>query len=433
MSRSFLLPYGTGSVEVDVGPFRLETVQAPPTAAEEPPADPLTAALDHPVASPRLEALVSPGDRVLLVVSDGTRATAADRMVPALLERLVRAGVPDRDVRYIVAGGLHPIPDAAAGAALIGAEAARRLARVGGEAPRPADFVDLGATRRGTPVRLHRSLLEHDRVVLTGAISFHYYAGFTGGRKSILPGLAAPDTIAANHMLALERGGSRREATAAAGRLDDNPVHLDMAEACARIEPAFLVNGIVGVDGRLESAFAGHWDRAHREGCRELLRRKTVVVAGPRDLVLVSAGGHPRDIDLIQAHKAMEAARVLVRPGGAMVVLAACPRGAGHPQMAAWLDGRSAAVLCESLHRCYEVYGQTAHALRSKAEQIAIWLVSGAPDDLVRRAGLRPARDASTAVSEAAVHLGGGGGDGYVLERGAELLPVLVPPTTLAP
>ncbi len=140
-----------------------------------------------------------------------------------------------------------------------------------------------------------------------------------------------------------------------------------------------------------------------------------------RDIVVVSCGGHPRDVDLIQAHKAIDAARPLVRRGGAMVVLARCARGAGHPEMEAWLDGRNARALGAALRRGYQVYGQTAHALRSKAEEVAIWLVSEAPDDLVLRAGMRPAADASQAILAAADHLGGGG-DGYVLERGADLL-----------
>jgi lactate racemase len=259
--------------------------------------------------------------------------------------------------------------------------------------------------------------------VLTGAIGFHYYAGFTGGRKSICPGLAAPETIAANHLLALQPQGSGRHPAARAGRLDGNPVHLDMREACAAVAPAYLLNVITGPAGRVEAAVAGHWEQAHRRGCDLLLARRAVGFHGPRPLAVVSAGGAPHDLDLIQAHKAMEAAMPLVRPGGAIVVLAACPRGAGHPQMEAWLDGRDAAALRAALERRYEVYGQTAHALRSKAERCRIWLVSGLPEELVRRAGMLPASSAEEGLRSAAAHLGGGG-EGYLLPRGAACLPV---------
>ena len=415
------LPYGAGQVEVDPGPFELRTLAPRPPAATTD-GDPLLHALDRPLGTPRIEAMVAPGDRVLLVISDATRATAAHRVVPALLERLQEAGVKDRHISYAVACGLHLPPDDAVAAGLIGAAAAR-IRRTAAGADRAEDFADLGTTRRGTPIRLHRALLEADRVILTGAIGFHYYAGFTGGRKSILPGLAAPETIAANHLLALSAQGGR-EPAAAAGRMDDNPVHLDMAEACARIDPAFLVNVILGAAGRLESAVAGHWDRAHRRGCEDLRRRRAVQAGEPADLVLVSAGGHPHDIDLIQSHKAMEAARALVRPGGAMIVLGACPRGVGHPRLAAWLDGRDAATLALALRETYEVYGQTAMALRQKAESMPIWLVSELDPQTVRRAGLRPAADPGVALQEAAAYLGGGG-RGWVMPHGAADLPLV--------
>lgn len=412
---TFALPFGEETVQVGDGGFLLE-----PLGRERqslPSADPIETALAAPLGTPRLERLVRPGDRVLIVVSDGTRSTAADRTVPALLRRLSGAGIPDSDVRYIVACGLHPQPDDREAAAIVGAEVARRLQRVCSTPVDGADFVDMGATRRGTPIRVHRALVEHSRVILTGAVSFHYYAGFTGGRKSILPGLAAPESIAANHLLAL--GPEGRHPAAIAGRLDGNPVHMDMAEACARIDPAFLINVITGPGGVVEAAFAGHWDRAHRHACRELRAARIVRVPEARDLVLLSAGGHPRDIDLLQAHKAIEAAFPVVRRGGAMIVLAACPRGIGHPRLDAWLDGRAAPALALDLRRSYEVYGQTAHALRSKTEAVTTWFVSGLPDAAVRRAGMRPAADAAQALREAAAHLGGGA-RGWLIPRAVD-------------
>jgi nickel-dependent lactate racemase len=432
MTGRLRVPYGDGTLELDPAPFRLERVGGT-AAAEAPRGDAasdrgrIAAALDRPIGSPRLEALVRPGERVLILVSDTTRPSAADRVLPVLLDRLARAGLRDEDVRYAVAGGLHPQADQAAAAGIVGDEMARRLRRGAPPPWRPGDFIDLGDSRRGTPIRVHRALVDADRVILTGALGFHYYAGFTGGRKSVLPGMAAPEAIAANHLLALLPDGDGREPGARVACLDGNPVHQDMAEACARIAPTFLVNVVPGAGGRVEAAFAGHWDRAHRRGCAELLRMRTVLVDFPRDLVVVSPGGHPRDIDLIQTHKAIDMALPLVRPGGAMIVLARCERGPGHPVLDAWLDGRGAAALGQRLRKSYEVYGQTAHSLRSKAEEIAIWLVSEISRDLVRRTGMRAAPDPDAAVQQAAAYLGGGGA-GYLLERGAELLVASSPP-----
>jgi nickel-dependent lactate racemase len=409
--------YGAGEIRLDPAPFRLDPIEPQPDAA----GPTLEAALDAPDGSPRLEEIVRQGQRVLLVVSDATRESAAAEVVVALLARLASAGVRPDAVRAAIATGLHSPPDEAGYRALLG-PAASTLRRAATPPWLEGDFVDHGVTSRGTPVRLHRALSEADHVVLTGAIGFHYYAGFTGGRKSILPGLAAGASIAANHLLALSGPGGGRHAAATAATLDGNPVHLDMMEAAARRAPSFLVNTVVGADRRLRAAFAGDWVRAHRAGCAWLLQRRTVPHAGPRPFALVSAGGSPHDVDLVQSHKAIEAAFPLVAAGGAMVVLAECPRGGGHPQMEAWLDGRSAAEIRAQLARRYEVYGQTAHALRTKAEQVRIWFVSSLPPALVERAGMLPARSAADAVHAAERHLGGGT-QGYFVPRGAACLP----------
>lgn len=147
-----------------------------------------------------------------------------------------------------------------------------------------------------------------------------------------------------------------------------------------------------------------------------------MTLVGPRPFALVSAGGSPHDIDLIQAHKTIEAAFPLVAAGGAMVVLAACFRGVGHPQMEAWLDGRDAGALRAALERRYEVYGQTAHALRVKAEPVRIWLVSSLSPDQVQRAGMTPAASAAEALRAAAAYLGGAT-PGYFVPQGAACLP----------
>ena len=360
---------------------------------------------------------------MLVVVSDATRQSGAPEVVEAILARLTRAGVRPDAVRAAVASGLHSPPDERGYDALLG-RAASMVRRAAVPPWLPGDFVDHGVTSRGTPVLLHRALTEADHVVLTGAIGFHYYAGFGGGRKSILPGLAAPASIAANHLLALSGPGGGRHADATTAQLEGNPVHLDMVEGAARCAPSFLVNTVVGADRQVCAAFAGHWEQAHRTGCAWLLKGRSVPVPGPRPFVLVSAGGAPHDVDLIQAHKAIDAAFPLVAAGGAMVVLAACPRGAGHPQMVAWLDGRSAAEIRARLSRRYEVYGQTAHALRVKAEQVRIWLVSSLPPALVERAGMLPAESAAAAVRSAERYLGGAN-IGYCLPRGAACLPRL--------
>jgi nickel-dependent lactate racemase len=274
-----------------------------------------------------------------------------------------------------------------------------------------------GTTDSGVTVELNSALKEFSRVFLTGGTTFHYFAGFTGGRKSICPGLASAKTIEATHMLALDFETGGRKAGVSAGALDGNAVHKECERVASLVAPTFSFNTIVDEQKLATRLFCGDWKVAHRAACDYYVDHYSVQVASKRDVVVVSSGGFPHDINLIQAHKALDMAALACNEGGTIVLLAECSDGLGRPDFLKWFDARDARALAARLVNGYEVNGQTAWALLTKAERFRVCLLSELPADDVRRMRMVPVRTIDEALEQA------GSGDGFIMPRGAAVLP----------
>jgi nickel-dependent lactate racemase len=375
------------------------------------------AAFDDPIASPPLDEIAGSDDSVLIVVSDATRATASAQVVNLLVRRLVQSGVSPANIAIIFATGIHrPVSDKEK-SELLTPFVVQRLRILQHDAYDPAKLITLGKTGSGVTVEVNSALKEFSRVILTGGITFHYFAGFTGGRKSICPGLASAKTIEATHMLALdfEKGG--RKAGVRAGQLDGNPVHEECERVASLVAPAFGINTIVDERKRAVKLFCGDWRVAHRAGCEYYLGQRSVPILSKRDIVIASCGGFPHDINLIQAHKALDMAALACNDGGTIVLLAECADGLGRPDFLKWFDANDSRALEARLVNGYEVNGQTAWALLTKAERYRVCLVSELPVDDVKRMRMVPVQNISEALEQA------GSGDGFIMPRGAAVLP----------
>jgi nickel-dependent lactate racemase len=378
------------------------------------------AALDQPIGSPNLDEIIEPDDSVLIVVSDATRVTASAQVVNLVVRRLLQNGVAPTDIAIIFATGLHRAVTVQEKTELLTPFIAKRVRLLEHDSADDSKLFHLGTTARGTTVSLNIALQQFNRIVLTGAIGFHYFAGFTGGRKSICPGLAATQTIEATHMLALdlEKGG-RREGVGA-GLLDGNAVHEECELAAEMSSPAFCINAIVDERKLPVALFCGDWRLAHRAGCEHYLETHSTTIKEKRDLVIVGCGGFPHDINLIQAHKALEMASYGCRDGGSIIFLAECRDGLGRPDFLKWFDEPNSHSLEKRLRAHYEVNGQTAWSLLTKAERYKVYLISDLPDEQVKRMRMIPSRSLSDAMS----HVGGSAA-GFIMPHGAALLPRL--------
>lgn len=411
------LAYGRRTFEFSFDEHRF-SVLGTNTDSEVPLSDfEIGAAFDSPIASPPLDEIAGADDSVLIVVSDATRATASAQVVNLLVRRLVQAGVSPARTAVIFATGIHRPVSEKEKVELLTPFIVQRLSILQHDAYDRAKLTSLGKTERGVTVEVNSALKEFSRVFVIGGITFHYFAGFTGGRKSICPGLASAETIKATHMLALDFEHGGRKAGVAAGRLDGNAVHEECERVASLVAPAFGINTIVNEDKRAVKMFCGDWRLAHRAACEYYLDQHSVAIPAKRDIVIASCGGFPHDINMIQAHKALDMAALACNEGGTIILLAECSDGLGRPDFLKWFDESDSRALEARLVNGYEVNGQTAWALLTKAERYRVCLISELPSDDVKRMRMIPVRTISEALE------GARAGDGFILPRGAAVLP----------
>lgn len=372
-------------------------------------------ALDQPIGSPRLREIARPGQRVALVTSDITRPCPSERLLPLLLDELSAAGVHDHEITVIMALGLHrPMTEAEMERA-VGTTVYDRVRVVNHD---PADVVRMGVTSRGTPVEIARTVVEADLRVCAGNLELHYFAGYSGGAKAIFPGCASKVTVQANHAMMVERD-------AAGGRLVGNPVRADLEEGAAMVGVDFILNVVVDSSHRILGAVAGDVTAAHRRGCEQVAEQGIVPVPQQADIVVVSAGGYPKDLNLYQAQKALDNASHAVRDGGTIILLAECGEGLGNAIFEAWItEARCPDDILARIQREFVLGGHKAAAVASVQKRASIYLVSSMPPDYVRTCGLAPFEDLKRALETAFAQTGPAAGV-LVMPEGGSVLPVL--------
>ena len=315
------LAYGRHGLKVEL-PDGCEVVTSRyvPGLADEKAA--LLAGLRTPIASAPLAEKVRPNDKVVIVHSDITRATPNDRILPVILAELEQAGVARRNITLMNALGTHRPQTDAELRAMLGDSIVDEYRCLQHDAFDDSILVPLGNTKLGHPVRINRHFLDADVRILTGFIEPHFFAGYSGGPKGVLPALAGAESVMTNHgrtMIADER--------AAWGITEGNPIWEEMREVALMTQPTFLLNVTLNVDKQITGVFAGDMVAAHAEGCRFVREQAMVGVDEPYDVVVTTNSGYPLDQNLYQCVKGMSAARQIVAPGGAIVMAGACQDG----------------------------------------------------------------------------------------------------------
>ncbi len=408
------LKYGRESIPFEFSADRFEvlgkTANLPPLSDAE-----IGRKLDAPIDSPPLDELIEPGNSVLIVVPDATRRTAAGQIVNLLVRRLIAAGTAAFDIRIIFATGIHRRVTSEERDVILTPFINQRIKTLDHDPRDLARIVRLGETSGGIPVELDRALLEHDHVIVAGGISFHYFAGFTGGRKLICPGLASSRTVAGTHKLAFDCENLKRRSGVDTGCLDGNAVHEAFVEAGGKIKPPFAISTIVNETGEAVDLYCGHWLTSHRAACDTYARDYTVDIVERRDLVIASCGGFPHDINMIQAHKALDAASRACNDGGTIVLLAECPDGMGRLDFLNWFNVDDSRVLAAKLCEKYQVNGQTAWSLLEKAQRFRVEIIAS-----IDEADAIKMRLQKVEASRLSYHAGPEGPVGYLMPEGAK-------------
>lgn len=409
------LAYGHSTLPVRLPADRVQAV-IEPRAEGEPGSetDLLAQALARPIGTPRLRDLATPGQKVVIVTSDLTRPCPSERLLPPILDELAAAGVDDGDITIVLALGLHrPMTEPEMEKA-VGSDVYRRVRVINHD---PNDTIHLGVTSAGTPVEIYRPVVEADLRVCLSNLELHYFAGYSGGAKAILPGCASRAAVNANHAMMV-----RPEAKA--GCLEGNPVRTDLEEGVALLGVDFILNVVVDGQHRIVGAVAGEVTAAHRQGCQMVAERGIVPIDRRADLVLVSAGGSPKDVNMYQAQKALDNAAYALRDGGILILVAECPEGLGNPTFETWMTtaGSPDAVL-EMIQKEFILGGHKAAAVAAVQKRAAIYLVSALPEELVRQMGMRPFATVEAALDAAQSTLGDQASI-LVMPQGGSVLPL---------
>ena len=338
-------------------------------------------ALRRPIGAPALREVVRAGEKIVIVTSDISRPLPTWQVMPALLDELYAGGVQPRDVTLIFARGVHRAHTDEERRHLAGERAYREIRCIDSD---PEDFVTVGTTKRGTPVEIMRAVVEADRRICVGNIEFHYFAGFSGGGKAIMPGVSTRNSIRFNHSHMVEAGSH-------AGKLEGNPVREDIEEAAALVGVDYIVNVVLDAHKHIVHAVAGDVTKAHRAGCRYLEKYYLSPIPARADIVLVSQGGAPKDANLYQLQKALDNAKHAVRKGGVIVLIGCAKEGFGEDVFERWFHEASCPQdLIDRLREHFTLGGHKAAAIALVEQQADIYLVSDWAEDAVRDIFMTP-------------------------------------------
>jgi nickel-dependent lactate racemase len=336
--RAIAIPYGKGHQMLHAPEQRLSAVLTaqPMQQANADEQGIIRDALAHPIKSLRLCELVKGKAHVLVITSDHTRPVPSRVTLPLFLDE-IRLGHADARITLLVATGMHRPTTEAELRAKFGDAIVDSETIVIHRADQPDEMVHLGTLPSGGALWLNKLVKEADLVISEGFIEPHFFAGFSGGRKSILPGIASRQTVMHNHNAQFIQSPMARQ-----GILARNPIHRDMLYAAKAAQLRFILNVLLDHDKRVIAAFAGDPEQAHLAGCRlcEQLTRVTPVVS---DIAITSNGGYPLDQNIYQAVKGMTAAEACVRPGGIIILCAALGDGHGGEAFYRWFAERASA------------------------------------------------------------------------------------------
>jgi nickel-dependent lactate racemase len=412
------LPYGKSEVCVRI-PTRnfLGSIEPREKPGVSDPRAEIEKALKEPIGSKRLSEIAKPESRVAIIVDDATRPAPSSLMVPLILDELGAAGVKDENVKIIFACGTHRAVKHEEAVGLLGEAVLSRVKTLSHDC-KAQDFVYVGTTQKhGTRVYLNRAFTEADVRVLTGDVCFHYYAGYGGGRKSVLPGIAGEETIKHNHVMLL--GPNAR-----VGVLNGNPVHEDMVEAVRMAKVDFVLNVVINSKREVVGAFAGDCEQVFSEGVKVVDEMYRVQVDRRADIVVVSPGGDPADVNLFQAYKGVDNALEIVKRGGVIILVAELPEGHGNQDFFDWMvkfDDLKAVE--KEIKRNFVIGGYKAYFYMKAMQKAQIILVSSMPDYYaVNVFKLKTARAVNDALNEA-LNIVGKNGKVWTLPYGNFTLP----------
>lgn len=415
------LPYGRTYLTANLPDrFGVDMIEAPEASPAADPVGTVCSALENLLGELRWSDLAA-ARSVAIAVNDKTRPVPHQQLLPPLLERLRQLGIPDAAITFYVAVGTHPPMEPGEFPSILPADILRRYKVVSHDAENEPLHIYLGETSRGTPVWSNRAYAQSDLKIVVGNIEPHQFAGFSGGVKSAAIGLSALETINRNHSL-------MTHPDSLLGTYETNPARLDIEEIGRKIGVHLALNAILNQDKQIVHALAGDPCQVVQKGVALSRRVCQVAVALKYPLVISSPGGHPKDINVYQAQKGLAHAVRITQPGGAVILTAACPEGAGNLHYETWMQGKHsyAEVLQSFQAEGFQIGPHKAYQIARDASRVRLLFCSEMDERRSNALLLNPVHDLQTALEMAVASLPAGERIG-ILPHASSTIPYILP------
>ena len=376
--------------------------------------------LKNPINSSSLKDLVhqKKAKKILIIVNDITRPTPYEVILPPLLDELHQIGIKKENILFMVATGIHRGNSQEEIKEIFGENNFSAYKFINHDCDDPR-LKDLGKLKSGNNLWVNPIVSDIDFIITTGVIVPHYFAGFSGGRKSILPGICGRKTIEANH-------ASMVHPNARAGNLKGNPVHEEMQEAAEKVVVDFNINMVTDENHQIIEIVAGELLTSWRQGVDACKQIYISPIEKKADIVIASAGGYPKDINVYQAQKTLNNAYQAIKPGGTIILLAECLEGYGEATFENWIEEANIPDdIIKRLKNKFILGGHKAYSIAKLVKEVEVILISSLPQDKVRKLFFIPMENISQAINYIQDKYGEDF-QAYVLPSGNTVLPQLV-------
>lgn len=393
--KTIKIPYYTSTLDLHVDEANLKAVVTAKMHDYKPAKSEVELvkdALAHPIGSKTLRELAVGKKKVTLVTSDHTRAVPSKLTLPILLAE-IRAGNPDADITILIATGLHRPTTEEEQRRMFGDAIVDNEEIAVNNAFEPDDFVKVCDLPSGAEFFCNKIAVDCDLLVCEGFIEPHFFAGFSGGRKSILPGIASMKTIQQNHAHSLDPNEPHSNPAIGNAVLEGNPLHEDMCEAAAMVEQLYVVNLVMNAGMKLARITAGHWLDSWLEACKAADAMYQTSIPEKADVIITSCGGYPKDMSLYQGTKTIDNVEFGLKKGGTLVLLAECRDGGGPAEYFDWVDSLCAGTLDADLRRNFTIPGYIFYLNCEQAARYNILMLTTAPAEPLARMGIKAFTD----------------------------------------
>ncbi len=353
-------------------------------------------ALNNPIKTGKLSEIVNLNDKVAIITSDITRPVKSKTILPYILEELRNGNVKYENITIVLALGSHRKHSEEEKRLLVGEKIYEKVKVIDSDMN---DCKNFGTCKNGTPIDIFTPVAQADKVVCIGNVEFHYFAGYSGGAKAIMPGVSSYAAIQANHSNMVNDG-------AYAGNIYTNPVRQDIDEVGKHFKIDFIFNVLQSSDKTIVGAFAGHYIHAHRAACVELDKMFKIDIIEKAYIVIVSPGGYPKDINIYQAQKALDNAKHAVKDGGIIILCASCKEGFENATFEKWMITKTKEKMINDIQENFVLGGHKAAAIAMTLMKSSIYMVTDYNKEIIEKIGFKYFSNLQDAVNSAMTETG---------------------------